>query len=232
MERTCVDDTDYENYLTHEWEMFARDKARSQASLEAVRDRPVSRVLDVGCGAGQELRPFAPATFCVGADLAPEVGLLGRKLFSRENLAQRVVFLRSAAERLPFRPGTFDVVICRLALPYTDNRMAIAEMARVLRPSGILLLKIHHARYYLNKFWRGLREGNLLHAVHATRVLASGTLYHLMGRQVRNRLVTDETFQSRYMLTREAARCGLTIIREMPDSTPGTPSFVIEKARE
>jgi ubiquinone/menaquinone biosynthesis C-methylase UbiE len=232
-ERPNVSDTEYESYLTIEWEMFARDEARARASLDAVQDRHVSSVLDIGCGAGQELRPFAAkGAICVGADVAPEAGWLGRKLFSREHPARPVIFLRSTAECLPFHPGTFDLVICRLALPYTDNRLAIAEMSRVLRPGGILLLKIHHARFYLNKFWRGLRDGNLLHSVHASRVLTSGLLYHLLGRQVRNRLVTNETFQSRHMLAREVARSGMTIIREMPDSNPRTPSFVIEKTRK
>lgn len=228
-----MSDTDYESYLTIEWEMFARDKARARASLEAVQDLKISRVLDIGCGAGQELLPFAATgAFCVGMDLVPEVGSLGRKLFSQENLAEQVVFLRSAAERLPFGAGSFDLVICRLALPYTDNRVAIAEMARVLRRGGLLLLKIHHARYYINKFWRGLLDGNLLHSVNATRVLTSGVLYHFLGRQVRNRLVTNETFQTRLMLAKEVARSGLAIVREMPDSNPSTPSFVIEKTRE
>jgi hypothetical protein len=34
------------------------------------------------------------------------------------------------------------------------------------------------------------------------------------------------------MLAREVARSGMTIIREMPDSNPLTPSFVIEKTRK
>jgi ubiquinone/menaquinone biosynthesis C-methylase UbiE len=213
--------------------MFARDEARARASLEAVEHKEVSRVLDVGCGAGQELRPFAPAgVLCVGVDVAPDVGLLGRKLFAKEQVAHRVVFLRGPAESLPFRSGTFDVAICRLALPYTHNRLALAEMARVLRLGGVLLLKIHNARYYFNKFWRGLLDGKLLSTVHAARVLAAGTLYHLIGHQIRNRVVTHETFQSVHLLTRELNRSGLTIIRKMPDSDASAPSFVIEKTRE
>jgi ubiquinone/menaquinone biosynthesis C-methylase UbiE len=227
-----VTDTNYEHYLTLEWEMFTKDQTRAQASLLAVQGRQISRVLDIGCGAGQELLPFAMAgSFCVGMDVSPDVGLIGRKLFLKEKLSQRVAFLRSAAEQIPFASGMFDLVICRLAIPYTDNRLALTEMARILRQGGVLLLKIHHARFYIDKFWRGLMDAEPLNSVHAARVLTAGALYGLLDRQVRNRLVTNETFLSRHMLTRELGRCGLTILREMPDSNPLTPSFVIEKMR-
>src|SRR6267142_843513 len=45
----------------------------------------------------------------------------------------RVHFLRGSAEDLSFPDGVFDAVICRLALPYTDNSQALAEASRVLR---------------------------------------------------------------------------------------------------
>jgi SAM-dependent methyltransferase len=116
-----VSDIDYENYRTIEWEMFARDEAHARAFLVAVQDRYVSSVLDIGCGAGQELRSFAARGPCT----APEGGLLDRNLFSRENPARPVIFLRSPAEWLPFYPGTFDLVICRLALEVTRSRLTI-----------------------------------------------------------------------------------------------------------
>jgi SAM-dependent methyltransferase len=221
----------YDEYLSVEWEMFAQDPARAQAALDAVARMEVNRVLDIGCGAGQELRPFVAAgAFGVGTDVAPEVGILGRKLFAREDLPGKVTFVRSAAEHLPFASGSFEVLVCRLALPYTDNRRALGEMARVLRPGGLLFLKIHHAWFYAHKFWSGLLTGRLLYMVHSLRVLVGGTLYHLTGNQVRNRLVTNETFQSGWMLKNELARHSLSIVHKMPDSNPLTPSFVIRKA--
>lgn len=225
-------DNEYVAYLNVEWELFKQDPARAQASLAASAQIEVSRVLDLGCGAGQELWPFVQrGAFGVGTDLAPDAGLLGQELFAHEGLAGRVAFLRSTAEHLPFRPAAFDVLVCRLALPYTDNRLALQEMARVLRPGGILLLKIHHAWFYVDKLRRGLLSGSVPPMIHASRVLTAGVLYHLCGRQVRNWLVTNETFQSRWMLERELARHNLAIVREMPDSNPRTPSFVIRRTQ-
>ena len=224
-------DQEYDQYLRTEWDKFAKDAERAQASLSAARG-PVSRVLDIGCGAGQELLPFVrQGALGVGMDVAPDVGLLGRELFGREGLGSRAAFLRSTAEFLPFASGSFDVVISRLALPYTDNSKAIGEMARVLSPDGILLLKIHHAGFYIHELWQALRSGAILHAVNSVRVLLSGSIYYLTGKQVRNRLVTNETFQTRWMLRRELGRHSLLIERLMPDSNWMTPSFVIGRAR-
>jgi SAM-dependent methyltransferase len=224
-------DKEYDQYLRGEWELFARDTRRAQASLEALR-RPPSQVLDIGCGAGQELLPFVRAgALGIGTDIAPDTGVLARELFGREGLASRTGFLRSAAEHLPFASGSFDLIVSRLALPYTDNSKAIAEMARVLAPDGVLFLKIHHAGFYLNKAWRGLLTGKFLHIVHAMRVLCSGAIYHATGKQTRNRIVTNETFQTRWLLTRELARQSLVIERLMPDSNWMTPSFAITRDR-
>src|SRR5205085_6774151 len=125
-------------------------EGRARESLEAVAGLDARRGLDVGCGAGQELLPFAgqPGAVCIGSDVTPEAGLAGRELFASRPPAGRIAFVRAAAESLPFAAGSFDVVICRLALPYTDNARCLSELARVLRPGGVLLLKIHHARYY------------------------------------------------------------------------------------
>jgi SAM-dependent methyltransferase len=225
-----VTDRDYEVYLIDEWQKFAREPERWKASLDATAHTHVSRVLDVGCGCGQELLPFvSQGAFGVGVDLSTDTGALGRRLFAGERRPGRVAFLRSAAEALPFPSSGFDVVISRLALPYTDNRRAIAEIGRVVRPGGAVLLKVHHAMFYVNKFWRGLLERQLLSCVHAARVLASGALYHVVGRQIRNRIVTGETFQSKWLLKKELARCGLVVSREMPDTNAMTPSFLIRR---
>src|SRR3990167_3687748 len=117
---------------------------------------------------------------------------------------------------LPFRAQLFDVVICRIALPYMDNRRALGEMARVLRPGGILLLKIHHARFYLHELWRTLRSLRLRAVIHDLRVLVAGTLYHIFRKQPRNILSGGETFQTRWLLECELKRCGLSITGEMP----------------
>jgi ubiquinone/menaquinone biosynthesis C-methylase UbiE len=223
---------DYDLYVRDEWERFVKDPARAQALLDAVAGTTISRVLDVGCGAGQELLPFVAArqAFGVGLDYSPHAGREGRRLYRAHQPSASVAFLRGAAEALPFKTGSFDVVICRLALPYTDNARALAEMARVLRAGGTLLLKFHHARYYVKKLSDGLFAGDVLSMVHSVRVLLAGAFYHVAGRQSHSRLTAGgETFQTEWLLKRELSRQRLTIRCRLPDSNPLTPSLVITK---
>lgn len=216
-------------YFRSEWQEFARDVRRLAVAREAVAGLTVHRVLDIGCGAGQQLRPFLEAhgTFGVGLDPSQEAGRIGSELFAAEQPSAHVLFLRGAAERLPFCDASFDLLICRLALPYTDNTLALAEMARVLRPGGALLLKFHHARYYTLKLRQAVAARMAKSAVHACRVLAAGAIYHVTGRQPRGRLTGGETFQTLGLLRRELRAHGLHIRRLLEDSVPATPSLLI-----
>jgi ubiquinone/menaquinone biosynthesis C-methylase UbiE len=226
-----IEFNDYDSYVRVEWEKFAGEPARARASLEATAATDIKRVLDVGCGAGQELLPFVTERGAsgFGMDIAATVGQVGREMYALHAPDARVAFVRGAAEYLPFDSGSFDVVICRLALPYTDNRRAFAEVARVLRPGGMYFLKISGVRWYLLELRQALKSLKMMSLIHAGRVLVAGSIYHLAGSQPRTRIPSTETFQSEWLLRRELARCGLAIQSKSPDSNPITPSFVILK---
>jgi SAM-dependent methyltransferase len=208
-----------------------KEPARFQPYLDAVAGLKVERVLDVGCGIGQVLYPYVAlkGAFGVGLDPTAQACRMGRDFYGAHVPKARVQFVCGVAEALPFPSSSFDVVNCGLALPYTDNARAIKEIARVLRPGGLFLLRIHHARYYLRDLWQSLRARRLLSAIHAGRVLAVGTIYHLTGKQTDTRLFGNETFQTRWLLNRELAPRGLNLKAERTDSNPRTPAFVIQK---
>jgi SAM-dependent methyltransferase len=221
--------TEYADYLLLEWRLFHEDRSRAIATLAAVDDTSVGRVLDVGCGAGQELFPFVTSlgAYGVGVDLTFEAGRALRDLFDASRA--RVAFANASAEWLPFLSGTFDVAVCRIALPYMNNRQALSEIARVLRPGGRLLLKIHAPHYYVAKMKSGLTERNWLSTIHAIRTLVTGAVYHVTGKQFRNRFMGYEVFQSNRRLRGDLKRCGMRVVSEMPDSNRLSPSFVCEK---
>jgi SAM-dependent methyltransferase len=204
-----------------------------QPYLDAVDGLKVERVLDVGCGIGQVLYPFVALKGALGVGLDPTARAcqMGRDFYAEQVASARVHFVCGMAEELPFPSSTFDVVNCGLALPYMNNARAIEEVARVLRPGGVFLLRIHHARYYLRDIWQGLLARRLLSMIHAGRVLAVGSIYHLTGKQTDTRLFGNETFQTRWLLGRELSRRGLTLTAERTDSNPQTPAFVIHKER-
>ena len=222
---------EYGSYLRFEWEKFISDPDRARAALDFTADTAVARVLDVGCGAGQELLPFLTerGALGVGMDVAPQSGHVGREMYANYAPRARVNFLCGTAEELPFPSGLFDVVICRLALPYTDNARAFAEVSRVLRPGGKYFLKISGVRWYLLELKQALKERRILSVIHAGRVLVAGSIYHLTGRQPRWKIPSSETFQSKWLIRRELKRHGLSIQTEAPDSNPVTPSFVVVK---
>lgn len=173
------------------------DPSRVQvvADLVALPFR-VERVLDVGCGIGQALFPLAVSrgAYGVGVDINESALRMGRELYASRLPQAKVAFARATAESLPFDDESFDVANCGLALLYTDNASAVGEVARVLRPGGMFLLKIRHARFYLRLLWRGLARLEISSVIHGGRVLAAGALYHLTGQQPRapsQRVVPD-----------------------------------------
>jgi SAM-dependent methyltransferase len=207
-----------------------RDYSGVKPPLEDVGALRIERVLDLGCGIGQALFPLAVrrGVFGVGVDISALGLRMGREFYARHLPDARVAFIRAGAESLPFAADSFDLVHCSLALPYTRNARAIAEVARVLRPGGLFHLKVHHARYYLHELLRGLTAGDLSSLIHGGRVLTAGTLYHLARRQPWMWLL-NESYQTRWLLRRELAKHGMDIEREQAKTNPLTPAFVIRK---
>jgi SAM-dependent methyltransferase len=220
----------HEDYLREEWLLFAGDPVRQHQARESAASVDVRRVLDVGCGGGQDMIPFAsPATACVGVDVAHASGVWGARQFAITYPDLGIHFLTAAAEHLPFADGAFDLVLCRVAIPYMDNRRAFAEIGRVLRPGGIFVLKTHAAAYYWRKFADGVRRRSPLFSLHALRVLLTGAIYHLTGWQPRGGLLLRETFLTDRQLRRELGRAHMGITGELADSNPLTPSYRIQK---
>ncbi len=96
-------------------------------------------VLDVGTGTGLVAHLVAPRVSpgsVIGIDLSDTMLAL-----ARSKRAKNVQFLGMAAERLVFKPETFDLVTMGEALAYlADPTDALAEAHRVLRAGGRLAL--------------------------------------------------------------------------------------------
>lgn len=223
----------YNSYVISEWEKFKAEPQRREALLKATENVQVRRVLDIGCGAGQEMLPFvARGAKCVGMDAAPEVGQVGREMFAAEGFADKVSFVRASGNSLPFPNDCFDVLICRGVIMFMNVEVALPEMARVLRPGGMFFLKYQAPPYYWWKTTNGIKKRNILSSIHALRVLFGGNLYRLTGRQPFNKLTAGgETFLTKKMLTRAAAFSALEIIGELPDMNKQTPSVIITKKK-
>lgn len=225
----------YEEYARAAIENYNRQDAESRYLLaNVVKDLEVKRVLDVGCGAGQELISFVEKTkaFCVGVDAAAELGAIGGAFLKKINSGNRVAFTRSLGERLPFADASFDVVLCRVALPYMDNRETIAEVARVLRSGGIFLLKTHAPVFYFGMIQRRWKSFSPKQIAYPLICLAGGAWHSLTGRQLRKGFWKGkEVYQTTGYLRREFAKNNLRIEGYLSDTNVETPSYIVRKIK-
>jgi ubiquinone/menaquinone biosynthesis C-methylase UbiE len=110
-------------------------------SLDLLELRPGARVLDVGCGVGVDLPALAERVgrqgCVVGLDHDADVLGTARKALN----GQQVLLVRSPAEAMPFRDGSFDRVRADRVLQHVKQPgRVLAEMLRVLRPGGVMTL--------------------------------------------------------------------------------------------
>jgi ubiquinone/menaquinone biosynthesis C-methylase UbiE len=102
------------------------------------------RTLEVGIGTGLNLPLYPAEVTLTGVDFSPAMLDIARR---RARQLGREVDLREAdALDLPFPDAGFDTVVATFVLcAVPDERRALTEMIRVLRPGGLLLLADHVA---------------------------------------------------------------------------------------
>lgn len=106
--------------------------------------RARGQVLEVAIGTGRNL-PFYPSGVrLTGVELSP--GMLERARARADRCSSAVDLQLGDAQQLAFPEASFDTVVATLALcSIPDDRAAVREMARVLRPGGRLVLLDHVA---------------------------------------------------------------------------------------
>lgn len=99
-------------------------------------------VLEVAIGTGLNLPLYAENTRITGIDISPEMLAIARARAA--DLGLDVVLEEGDAHRLALADASFDTVVCTLSLcNIPDTDLALAEMHRVLRPGGRLVLVDH-----------------------------------------------------------------------------------------
>jgi ubiquinone/menaquinone biosynthesis C-methylase UbiE len=133
------------------WDAFAPRYDRAIRFYERVQfgggrqwvsTRARGEVLEVGIGTGLNLPLYPRGVRLTGVDLSPAMLALARR--RADDLGVQVDLREGDAQALPFPDGSFDTVVCTLSLcAVPDDRAALQEMWRVLRPGGSLLLLDH-----------------------------------------------------------------------------------------
>jgi ubiquinone/menaquinone biosynthesis C-methylase UbiE len=109
--------------------------------IDAAKIQRGHRVVDVACGTGVLAQAVADRVGTTGLTVGVDIneGMLN---IAREK-APEIEWHQAPAEALPLGDDTYDRVVCQFGLMYFDDqRAALREMMRVLRPGGNLAVVV------------------------------------------------------------------------------------------
>ena len=137
------------------------------------------RILDLGCGTGDSWKKMSLSAenwHIIGIDLS----MPSLQLARAKNTAQGWVYLCARGERIPLSDAAVDGIFCNVALPYMHIPQTLAELHRVLVPSGWFKASLHSPGFT----WRELRRSFPKPRASLFRlfVLANGAVLHCLGR--------------------------------------------------
>lgn len=153
-------------------------------TVSVARIRPGERVLDVASGSGDLARAFAAREAEVWmSDINGPMLVRGRDRML--DAGRPVPAVRCDAERLPFREAAFDCVSVGFGLRnMTRKEAALAEMTRVLKPGGRLLV------LEFSRVWKPLQKPYDLYSFHVLpwlgeRVAGDAASYRYLAESIR-----------------------------------------------
>jgi SAM-dependent methyltransferase len=186
------------------------------ASPEAMRYPRDGIVMDIGCGNGEQLTCLRNAGYrAIGLELAPEAARVCRKL------GHAVIIAR--AESLPLRNSSCTGILCKVVIPYTDERVAIQEIGRVLATGGVGVLYFHGIGYSLRYL---LKPDIWKRCLYAARTIVNTLVYRVLGTRLPG-FLGDTLYQSESRLHRYYGSSGLTFDSAIPSRRfLGLPVFI------
>ncbi len=156
-------------------------RAGQDRRLEMIRraagDRLQGQVLENGCGIGM----YAQQLAALGAKVT---GLEFDRERAQQALQRADPIINGAGEHLPFASGTFGLILSHEVLEHVqDDRAAMAEMARVMRPGGRAVIFVPNRGYPFEThgiYWRGkYRFGNKLFVNYLPRAIRDRLAPHV-----------------------------------------------------
>jgi SAM-dependent methyltransferase len=98
-------------------------------------------VLELGCGLGDLLADMLSEGYeCQAVEHSPQMVTAARDTLRKRKVGQPAWVTQGSAQNLPFPDSTFDTVVSTFPSDYISDPNTIAEIARVLRPGGHVII--------------------------------------------------------------------------------------------
>ncbi len=126
----------YKNESSHFYYAANHAFFLSRVAVFRTKTGKALEILDAGCGTGllaKRLQKFGDVT---GVDISPKAILYSKK--------RGINVKKASINKLPFNSKIFDIVVSMDVLYHkkVDDKKALAEMYRVLKPGGIIILRV------------------------------------------------------------------------------------------
>jgi ubiquinone/menaquinone biosynthesis C-methylase UbiE len=135
--------TSYDSYMRIM--TFGRERTLRAITVSLAQVKPGDCVLEVGCGTGTltlaAKRQAGPSGKVFGIDIIPGMIELSQRKAAQAN--EDITFQLGSIDNIPFPADQFDVVMCSFMIFHMSEMMrrkGIAEIYRVLKPQGRLLI--------------------------------------------------------------------------------------------
>ncbi|MCS7106382.1 MAG: methyltransferase domain-containing protein [Candidatus Aenigmarchaeota archaeon] len=141
------------------YDVWAKTYDVYENPLVALEEKPLlkiignvrgKRVLDAGCGTGRiTVKLLEKGAKVFGIDISEK--MLERARVKAKKFKKRCELKLASVYKIPYPKNSFDMVVCNLVTSHLQNlKKAIAEMARVLKPKGFLIISDLHPWVILN----------------------------------------------------------------------------------
>lgn len=124
--------------------MNKRHSSVTDWGLSHITVRSSDTILDAGCGGGRtinKLATLASSGKVYGIDFSPESVAMSKRTNATLIQASRVEIHEASVSQLPFQDGLFDIITAvETHFWWPDPAAGVAELRRVLKPSGTIIL--------------------------------------------------------------------------------------------
>ncbi|MFW9915898.1 MAG: class I SAM-dependent methyltransferase, partial [Candidatus Thorarchaeota archaeon] len=136
---------------------------REKRILAALKPQRQDAILEIGFGTGKLLKKLAPLVDqVVGVEIDENLILSANQRLRFDNLEVR----KGSAEALPFDEARFDAVVCCYCFhEFSDGAKALAEIYRVLKPLGRLLVADPSNDYFFGRLFSRLAKDPHWHSM-------------------------------------------------------------------